>query len=69
MMYISLFATSQEDPVSRIRRFSLVAVLTTLLLALGLPSFAATPLSINGSVTDPDGWLSHSDRVRLRPTA
>ena len=61
-MYISLFATSQEDPVSRIRRFSLVAVLTTLLLALGLPSFAATPLSINGSVTDPDGWLSHSDR-------
>ena len=62
MMYVSLFATSQEDPVSRIRRFSLVAVLTTLLLALGLPSFAASPLSVNGSVTDPDGWLSHSDR-------
>ena len=61
-MYVSLFATSQEDPVSRIRRFSLVAVLTTLLLALGLPSFAAAPLSVNGSVTDPDGWLSHSDR-------
>ena len=48
--------------MSRIRRFSLVAVLTTLLLALGLPSFAASPLSVNGSVTDPDGWLSHSDR-------
>ena len=48
--------------MSRIRRFSLVAVLTTLLLALGLPSFAAAPLSVNGSVTDPDGWLSHSDR-------
>ena len=62
MMYVFLFATSQEDPVSRIRRFSLVAVLTTLLLALGLPSFAASPLSVNGSVTDPDGWLSHSDR-------
>ena len=48
--------------MTRIRRFSLVAVLAVLLLALGLPALAASPLTISGNVTDPDGWLSSSDR-------
>lgn len=65
MVYVDLFATSQEDPVTRIRRFSLIAVLTAILLALGLPALAASPLSISDSVTDPDGWLSSADRSTI----
>ena len=65
MVYIDLFATSQEDPVTRIRRFSLIAVLTAILLALGLPALAASPMSISDSVTDPDGWLSSADRSTI----
>ena len=65
MVYVDLFATSQEDPVTRIRRFSLIAVLTAILLALGLPALAASPLSISDSVIDPDGWLSSADRSTI----
>ena len=65
MVYVDLFATSQEEPVTRIRRFSLIAVLTAILLALGLPALAASPMSISDSVTDPDGWLSSADRSSI----
>ena len=65
MVYVDLFATSQEAPVTRIRRFSLIAVLTAMLLALGLPALAASPISISDSVTDPDGWLSSADRSTI----
>ena len=65
MVYIDLFATSQEAPVTRIRRFSLIAVLTAILLALGLPALAASPMSISDSVTDPDSWLSSADRSSI----
>lgn len=51
--------------MTRIRRFSLIAVLTAILLALGLPALAASPLSISDSVTDPDGWLSSADRSTI----
>ena len=51
--------------MTRIRRFSLIAVLTAMLLALGLPSLAASPMSISDSVTDPDGWLSSADRSTI----
>ena len=65
MMYVDLFATSQEALVTRIRRFSLIAVLTAILLALGLPALAASPMTISDSVTDPDGWLSSADRSTI----
>ncbi|EDN79951.1 hypothetical protein [Schaalia dentiphila] len=65
MVYVDRFATSQEAPVTRIRRFSLIAVLTAILLALGLPALAASPMSISDSVTDPDGWLSSADRSSI----
>ena len=65
MVYVDLFATSQEAPVTRIRRFSLIAVLTAILLALGLPALAASPMTISDSVTDPDGWLATSDRSTI----
>ena len=65
MVYVDLFATPQEAPVTRIRRFSLVAVLTAILLALGLPALAASPMTISDSVTDPDGWLSSADRSTI----
>lgn len=55
--------------MSRIRRFSLVAVLATLLLTLGAPAFAASPLATSGIVTDPNGWLSDSDRARIESAA
>lgn len=51
--------------MTRIRRFSLIAVLTAILLALGLPALAASPLSISDSVTDPDGWLASADRSTI----
>lgn len=65
MVYVDLFATPQEAPVTRIRRFSLIAVLTAILLALGLPALAASPMSISDSVTDPDGWLASADRSTI----
>ena len=51
--------------MTRIRRFSLITVLTAILLALGLPALAASPMSISDSVTDPDGWLSSADRSTI----
>ena len=51
--------------MTRIRRFSLIAVLTAILLALGLPALAASPMSISDSVTDTDGWLSSADRSTI----
>ena len=51
--------------MTRIRRFSLIAVLTAILLALGLPALAASPMSISDSVTDPDGWLASADRSTI----
>ena len=65
MVYVDQFATSQEALVTRISRFSLIAVLTAILLALGLPALAASPMSISDSVTDPDGWLSSADRSTI----
>ena len=65
MVYVDVFTTSQEAPVTRIRRFSLIAVLTAILLALGLPALAASPMTISDSVTDPDGWLSSADRSTI----
>lgn len=65
MVYVDLFATPQEGLVTRIRHFSLIAVLTAILLALGLPALAASPTSISDSVTDPDGWLSSADRSTI----
>ena len=65
MVYVDLFATSQEALVTRIRRFSLIAVLTAILLVLGLPALAASPMSISDSVTDLDGWLSSADRSTI----
>lgn len=54
--------------MTRIRRFSLIAVLTAILLALGLPALAASPMTISDSVTDPDGWLSSADRSTIEST-
>ena len=51
--------------MTRIRRLSLIAVLTAILLALGLPALAASPMTISDSVTDPDGWLSSADRSTI----
>lgn len=51
--------------MTRIRRFSLIAVLTAILLALGLPALAASPMTISDSVTDPDGWLASADRSTI----
>ena len=65
MVYVDQFATSQEALVTRISRFSLIAVLTAILLALGLPALAASPMSISDSVTDTDGWLSSADRSTI----
>lgn len=70
MVYVDLFATSQEDPVTRIRRFSLIAVLTAILLTLvGARAFATAPVTTSGIVTDPSGWLSDSDRTRIETAA
>lgn len=55
--------------MSRIRRLNLIALLTTLLIAVGAPTFAASPLATSGIVTDPNGWLSDSDRARIESAA
>lgn len=56
--------------MTRIRRFSLIAVLTTLLLTLvGARAFATAPVTTSGIVTDPSGWLSDSDRTRIETAA
>ena len=68
-MYVCLFATTQEDPVSHTRRFSIVALLSTFLIALGAPAFATSPVTTSGIVTDPGGWLSDSDRSAIETAA
>ena len=68
-MYVCLFATTQEDPVSRTRRFSIAALLSTFLIALGAPAFATSPVTTSGIVTDPGGWLSDSDRSAIETAA
>ena len=68
-MYVCLFATTQEDPVSRTRRFSIAALLSTFLIALGAPAFATSPVTTIGIVTDPGGWLSDSDRSAIETAA
>ena len=68
-MYVCLFATTQEDPVSRTRRFSITALLSTFLIALGAPAFATSPVTTSGIVTDPGGWLSDSDRSDIETAA
>lgn len=68
-MYVYLFATTQEDPVSRTRRFSIAVLLSTFLIALGAPAFATSPVTTSGIVTDPGGWLSDSDRSAIETAA
>ena len=68
-MYVCLFATTQEDPVSRTHRFSIAALLSTFLIALGAPAFATSPVTTSGIVTDPGGWLSDSDRSAIETAA
>jgi len=55
--------------VSRTRRFSIVALLSTFLIALGAPAFATSPVTTSGIVTDPGGWLSDSDRSAIETAA
>mgnify|MGYP000957341089 FL=1 len=51
--------------MSRTRRFSIAALLSTFLIALGAPAFATSPVTTSGIVTDPGGWLSDSDRSAI----
>ena len=55
--------------MSRTRRFSIVALLSTFLIALGAPAFATLPVTTSGIVTDPGGWLSDSDRSAIETAA
>jgi len=69
VMYVCLFATTQEDPVSRTRRLSIAALLSSFLVAPGAPAFATSPVTTSGIVTDPGGWLSDSDRSAIETAA
>ena len=55
--------------MSRTRRFSIVALLSAFLIALGAPTFATSPVTTSGIVTDPGGWLSDSDRSAIETAA
>ena len=55
--------------MSRTRRFSIAALLSTFLIALGAPAFATSPVTTRGIVTDPGGWLSDSDRSAIETAA
>lgn len=55
--------------MSRTRRFSIAALLSTFLIALGAPAFATLPVTTSGIVTDPGGWLSDSDRSAIETAA
>lgn len=55
--------------MSHTRRFSIVALLSTFLIALGAPAFATSPVTTSGIVTDPGGWLSDSDRSAIETAA
>lgn len=62
-------ADEQEGNVSRIRRLGIAAIVTAAMLACGAPAFATEPLTTNGHVTDPDGFLSDDERARLESDA
>lgn len=55
--------------MSRTRRFSIAALLSTFLIALGAPAFATSPVTTSGIVTDPGSWLSDSDRSAIETAA
>ena len=55
--------------MSRTRRFSIAALLSTFLIALSAPAFATSPVTTSGIVTDPGGWLSDSDRSAIETSA
>lgn len=55
--------------MSRTRRFSIAALLSTFLIALSAPAFATSPVTTSGIVTDPGGWLSDSDRSAIETAA
>ena len=55
--------------MSRTRSFSIAALLSTFLIALGAPAFATSPVTTSGIVTDPGGWLSDSDRSAIETAA
>ena len=55
--------------MSRTHRFSIAALLSTFLIALGAPAFATSPVTTSGIVTDPGGWLSDSDRSAIETAA
>ena len=55
--------------MSRTRRFSIAALLSTFLIALSAPAFATSPVTTSGIVTDPGGWLSDSDRSDIETAA
>lgn len=55
--------------MSRTRRFSIAALLSTFLIALGAPAFATSPVTTSGIVTDLGGWLSDSDRSAIETAA
>jgi len=55
--------------VSRTRRFSIAALLSTFLIALSAPAFATSPVTTSGIVTDPGSWLSDSDRSAIETAA
>ena len=55
--------------MSRTRRLSIAALLSTFLIAIGAPAFATLPVTTSGIVTDPGGWLSDSDRSAIETAA
>ncbi len=55
--------------MSRTRRFSIAALLSTFLIALSAPAFATSPVTTSGIVTDPGSWLSDSDRSAIETAA
>ena len=55
--------------MSRTRLFSIAALLSAFLIALGAPAFATSPVTTSGIVTDPGGWLSDSDRSAIETAA
>ena len=55
--------------MSRIRRLGLAAIVTAAMLACGAPAFATEPLTTNGHVTDPDGFLSDEQRATIESPA
>ena len=55
--------------MSRIRRLGFAAIMTVAMLVGGAPAFATEPLTTNGHVTDPDGFLSDEQRETIETPA